>query len=282
VKAAYGYLPYGDKNDAITKTGSGFTANTNLYRYTGKRFDPAAKSYDMGARTYMPGVGRWFQQDRYANGLDNLALSTDPLAQNRYAFTAANPINYIEIDGHILGIPCKPKKLCNAAKTAAKKTATTVGKTVSKTPVVAGATIVAKNAPAAAKTVATVTKNVSITVGTATADATAAAWTWYNETYVPWERQQLRAAYNNEYVGSCLLNGATAAALGGGPYAAAGGCLVGLAIQAGKSKSGNYGAVATHADYFLTFLDIKRAAAKGLLNREIPKWYQTIYREVIK
>jgi RHS repeat-associated protein len=100
VKASYGYLPYGDKNDALTKTASGFTPNSNLYRYTGKRFDPAANAYDMGARTYMPGLGRWFQQDRYPDGLDNLALSTDPLTQNRYAFTAANPINYVELDGH--------------------------------------------------------------------------------------------------------------------------------------------------------------------------------------
>ncbi len=101
VMAAYGYTAYGDTNTTLTKSAAGFTPNTNLYRYTGKRWDPAARDYDMGARTYMPAVGRWFQQDAYADALDNLALSTDPLTQNRYAFTAANPVNYIEIDGHM-------------------------------------------------------------------------------------------------------------------------------------------------------------------------------------
>ena len=63
--------------------------------------DPAAKAYDMGARTYYPGIGRWFQQDHYPDALDNLGLSTDPLTANRYSFTAANPINYVELDGHV-------------------------------------------------------------------------------------------------------------------------------------------------------------------------------------
>lgn len=100
VKAAYGYTAYGDANPQLTKTAAGFTPNTNLYRYTGKRWDPAAKAYDMGARHYFPAQGRWFQQDTYADALDNLGLSTDPLNSNRYLFTGANPINYVEIDGH--------------------------------------------------------------------------------------------------------------------------------------------------------------------------------------
>ena len=100
VKAAYGYTAYGEANPALTKTAAGFNANGNLYRYTGKRFDPAARAYDMGARHYFPGAGRWFQQDVYTDALANLALSSDPLTQNRYAFTAANPVNYIEVDGH--------------------------------------------------------------------------------------------------------------------------------------------------------------------------------------
>jgi RHS repeat-associated protein len=101
VKATYGYTAYGEANPQLTKTAAGFTPNSNLYRYTGKRWDPAAKAYDMGARHYFPKAGRWFQQDTYTNSLDNLDLSTDPLTQNRYAFTGANPINYIEVDGHV-------------------------------------------------------------------------------------------------------------------------------------------------------------------------------------
>ena len=100
VKAAYGYTAYGEANPQLTNTAAGFTPNTNLYRYTGKRWDPAAKAYDMGARHYFPQQGRWFQQDQYADALDNLGLSTDPLNSNRYVFTGANPINYVELDGH--------------------------------------------------------------------------------------------------------------------------------------------------------------------------------------
>jgi RHS repeat-associated protein len=104
VKATYGYTAYGEANPQLTKRdgsgSSGVGENTNLYRYTGKRWDPAAKAYDMGARTYYPGAGRWFQQDQYAGALNNLGLSTNPLTANRYSFTGANPINYIELDGH--------------------------------------------------------------------------------------------------------------------------------------------------------------------------------------
>ena len=103
IKAAYGYRAYGEANPSLTKTAGGFTPSTNLYRYSGKRFDPAAKAYDMGARHYFPSQARWFQQDLYADALDNLGLSTDPLNSNRYLFTGANPINYIELDGHAAG-----------------------------------------------------------------------------------------------------------------------------------------------------------------------------------
>ena len=81
VKAAYGYLAYGEANPALTKTAAGFDGSTNAYRYTGKRWDPAAQAYDLGARHYLPALGRWFQQDLYTDALANLALSTDPLTQ---------------------------------------------------------------------------------------------------------------------------------------------------------------------------------------------------------
>ena len=59
VTAAYGYLPYGEANPVLTTTASGFNANSNPYRYSGKRWDAAAKAYDMGARHDFPNVPRW-------------------------------------------------------------------------------------------------------------------------------------------------------------------------------------------------------------------------------
>ncbi len=55
----------------------------------------------MGARRYSPATGRWLQQDQYYGAFDNLGLAQDPLNSNRYLFTGANPINYIETDGHL-------------------------------------------------------------------------------------------------------------------------------------------------------------------------------------
>ena len=102
VKAAYGYLAYGEANPALTKTASGFEANTNPYRYSGKRWDPAARAYDMGARHYSAAVGRFLQHDAYTDALANLGLSLDPLGGNRYALAAGNPIGYVELDGHVV------------------------------------------------------------------------------------------------------------------------------------------------------------------------------------
>ena len=53
----------------------------------------------MGVRRYSPSAGHWFQQDVYAGAFANLALSSDPLTGNRYSFTGANPINFVELDG---------------------------------------------------------------------------------------------------------------------------------------------------------------------------------------
>jgi hypothetical protein len=51
---------------------------------------------------------------RPGDALDNLGLSADPLNSNRYLFTGANPINFIELDGH--GFGGWVKKKYNSAK----------------------------------------------------------------------------------------------------------------------------------------------------------------------
>ena len=101
VKANYSYSAYGSPTTGLTKIASGFIPTTNPYRYTAKRFDTGSNTLDMGARRYSAGTGRFLQYDQYAGALDNLGLSLDPINANRYAFTGANPINYIEDDGHV-------------------------------------------------------------------------------------------------------------------------------------------------------------------------------------
>jgi RHS repeat-associated protein len=111
-KASYGYSAYGNANTALTKTAAGFTAATNAYRYTGKRLDTGSTTLDMGARRYLPVTGRFLQVDYYNGALANLGLSLSPLSNNRYALAGGNPVNYVEIDGHMalyddtVGGPC--------------------------------------------------------------------------------------------------------------------------------------------------------------------------------
>lgn len=54
----------------------------------------------MGARRFSPTQGRFLQRDHYHGAVANLGLSLDPLTGNRYGFAWANPISYVETDGH--------------------------------------------------------------------------------------------------------------------------------------------------------------------------------------
>lgn len=101
VKESYGYVAYGGANSALTKTAVGFSSTTNPYRYTDKRRDGASGTYDMGARRYSASTGRFLQYDTFYDAVRNLWLSENPLTHNRYALAGANPITFVEIDGHI-------------------------------------------------------------------------------------------------------------------------------------------------------------------------------------
>ncbi|MEV0353262.1 DNRLRE domain-containing protein [Nonomuraea sp. NPDC050680] len=107
-RATYGYTAYG-KNDDKLFTGidkpdpADPTAKEeyNPYRFNSKRWDNSTGMYDMGFRNYNPGLNRFLNLDNYNGALDDLSLGTDPWTSNRYAFTGGNPINNIELDGHI-------------------------------------------------------------------------------------------------------------------------------------------------------------------------------------
>jgi RHS repeat-associated protein len=108
VQASYGYDPYGGEDETLTKElkqGSTTIVTDpddplNAYRYTGKREDTGSGTLDMGARRFAPDTGRFISSDFYTDALTDIGLSTDPLAQNRYALASGNPIGYIEVDGH--------------------------------------------------------------------------------------------------------------------------------------------------------------------------------------
>ncbi|WP_149824173.1 RHS repeat-associated core domain-containing protein [Streptomyces tailanensis] len=109
-KTTYGYTAYG-KNDTAQftgadKPGSGGEPEDpyNSYRFNGKRYDTTSGTYDMGFRTYDPGLNRFLTRDMYGGALADMSLTTDPFTGNRYAFAGGNPISFIEIDGHLFGL----------------------------------------------------------------------------------------------------------------------------------------------------------------------------------
>jgi RHS repeat-associated protein len=102
-KATYGYTAYGkDRTGAMTgadKPGAS-SEPYNLYRFNAKRWDATTGDYDMGFRTFNPGLNRFVSRDSYNGALADLNLGVDPWNTNRYAFAGGNPITGIEFDGH--------------------------------------------------------------------------------------------------------------------------------------------------------------------------------------
>jgi RHS repeat-associated protein len=101
VKESYGYTGYGVASAALTRTAAGFNAKANAYRYTSKRLDFGSGAYDMGTRRYSSATGRFIQRDAFNIGILDAALSESSLTRNRYALAGANPINFVETDGHV-------------------------------------------------------------------------------------------------------------------------------------------------------------------------------------
>jgi RHS repeat-associated protein len=81
------YDAYGN---LIASTGATF----NPYLFAGMQFDaPIGKYYDR-ARDYSSPVGQFDQRDT------DLGDISDPLTLNSYAYAAANPSTYVDLDGH--------------------------------------------------------------------------------------------------------------------------------------------------------------------------------------
>ena len=110
-KTTYGYTAYG-KNDTAQFTGADKPGAGggepedpyNSYRFNGKRYDTTSGTYDMGFRTYDPGLNRFLTRDMYGGALADMGLTTDPYTGNRYAFAGGNPVSFVEIDGHLFGL----------------------------------------------------------------------------------------------------------------------------------------------------------------------------------
>ncbi|MBI4340576.1 MAG: DUF3238 domain-containing protein, partial [Chloroflexi bacterium] len=67
----------------------------NPLRYTGARYEPDNGMYLMGARYYIPQVGRFLTQDTWRG------TPWTPWTQHLYSYTGNNPINFIDPTGHL-------------------------------------------------------------------------------------------------------------------------------------------------------------------------------------
>ncbi len=118
---AYHYDPYGQVMDpdpgnstADVEAELGDAAAENPFRYEGFYYDSGIQSYDMQAREYRPDVGRFLSQDRFEAAGADLALQSDPLTQNRYAFAGGNPVSNIEWDGHCTNLDAWGQDYCSS------------------------------------------------------------------------------------------------------------------------------------------------------------------------
>ncbi|HJQ33118.1 MAG TPA: Ig-like domain-containing protein [Pyrinomonadaceae bacterium] len=89
VAAAYSYDAWGG---VTSSTG----ATANQLGYTGQRLDPETglMALGSGARYYVPGFGRFMQQDSWTGVL------ASGQSLNRYAYTYGNPLRYVDPTGH--------------------------------------------------------------------------------------------------------------------------------------------------------------------------------------
>jgi RHS repeat-associated protein len=105
-KSTYGFTAYGKDDDAEFSgedkpdQSQPDKPEENSYRFNTARHDQSTDTYDMGFRDYSPGLNRFLTLDLYNGALADLAMTTDPWTNNRYAFGAGNPLSQVEIDGH--------------------------------------------------------------------------------------------------------------------------------------------------------------------------------------
>jgi len=88
-----------DKNTA-TSSPTSTTQPYSSYRFNAMRWDSTTGQYDMGFRTYNPGLNQFVSRDMYDGALADMGLTSDPFTGGRYAFGDGNPISNTELDGH--------------------------------------------------------------------------------------------------------------------------------------------------------------------------------------
>jgi RHS repeat-associated protein len=87
------YKPFGQEIDPGGET------TFNTHTYTGKEFDAETGLYYYGARYYDPVIGRFISVDPAG------ANPSNPQSWNRYVYTLNNPYKYVDPDGEVAIVP---------------------------------------------------------------------------------------------------------------------------------------------------------------------------------
>lgn len=89
IVATFTYDAYGNLR---AETGT----TTNRYLFTGEQFDALLGAYYLRARYYNPEIGRFMTMDTFPGQQRN------PLTLNRYLYTNANPVNFVDPSGNVV------------------------------------------------------------------------------------------------------------------------------------------------------------------------------------
>src|SRR5205814_95462 len=82
--------------------------------YRSARHDQAGGTYQFGSRTYDPTKASFLTPDNSRSGPSsaNLAVGTDPLTRDSYAYVNGDPVNLIDPSGHSAACNNKPGSDC--------------------------------------------------------------------------------------------------------------------------------------------------------------------------
>jgi RHS repeat-associated protein len=83
---SYSYDPFGNTTSATEKV-------ANPFRFDGQYLDQATGFYKMGARYYVPTLGRWTQEDAL------MGCPKEPQSLNRYSFVRNDPVDNVDPTG---------------------------------------------------------------------------------------------------------------------------------------------------------------------------------------
>ena len=88
--------------NGVCSTGTQATTTANAVWYRGYTRDAAAGSYQLGTRTYQPGIAGFTTPDthRVSDPETDLSVGTDPLTSNTYTYVNGNPVNAYDPTGH--------------------------------------------------------------------------------------------------------------------------------------------------------------------------------------